>query len=356
MARDAKPSVTLRDVARAAGVSKSTASNVFNRPEVVREDARERVRAAAARLGYAGPDLHARLLVARRVNAIGVATTAPLSYFFDDPWARALLSEITAACDARSAGLALVSGRDEGRAAWNVQNALVDGFVLLCVEGAGEHLVRLTRRRGLPFVALSFDGDEGIPAISVDNRGGARAAAGHLLALGHRRFGVLGLGTSGTPRGLGTLDQALEELPGSTRDRLLGYRDALGAAGPEAGAMPFVHAADDEAALAHGLSALFTAAVPPTALLAMSDKVAMAAMDWLARRGLRVPADVSVVGFDGVPEGARATPALTTAAQPLPRIAARAVEAIIDGAMPEGRETLPVTLVERASTGPAPRA
>ena len=100
---------------------------------------------------------------------------------------------------------------------------------------------------------------------------------------------------------------------------------------------------------------LFAAAAPPTALLAMSDKAAVAAMDWLARRGLRVPADVSVVGFDGVPEGARASPALTTAAQPLPRIAARAVEAIIDGAMPEGRETFPVTVVERESTGPAPR-
>ena len=84
----------------------------------------------------------------------------------------------------------------------------------------------------------------------------------------------------------------------------------------------------------------------------MSDHVALMALDWLAAHGRRVPQDVSIVGFDGVPEAAESTPALTTIAQPMQRIAERAVEAIIDDAMPTERETIPVSLVVRDSTAP----
>ena len=92
MADDPKATVRLRDVAEAAGVSQGTASNAFSRPDLVSEALRERVRAAALRLGYRGPSVQGRLLRAKTVNAIGVATTLPLSYFFDDPWSRAVVS------------------------------------------------------------------------------------------------------------------------------------------------------------------------------------------------------------------------------------------------------------------------
>ena len=81
----------LVDVAERAGVSKATASNVFNRPEMVREEGRERVRAAAEAIGYAGPDPRGRMLSGGKVNAIGVATAEPLSYFFEDPFARLMI-------------------------------------------------------------------------------------------------------------------------------------------------------------------------------------------------------------------------------------------------------------------------
>jgi DNA-binding LacI/PurR family transcriptional regulator len=93
---------------------------------------------------------------------------------------------------------------------------------------------------------------------------------------------------------------------------------------------------------------------PPTALLAMSDRVALRAMAWLADQGLRVPDDVSVLGFDDIPEAATAQPPLSTVAQPYRRIAERAVAAILDGDMPQGAAVLPVDLVIRASTGPVP--
>lgn len=109
MARQAtaiKP-IRLADVAKAAGVSHGTASNVFSHPEIVREEVRERVKAAADALGYTGPDPKGRLLRAGKVNAIGVATAQPLSYFFDDPFARVVMSGISEICDATGAGLSL---------------------------------------------------------------------------------------------------------------------------------------------------------------------------------------------------------------------------------------------------------
>jgi DNA-binding LacI/PurR family transcriptional regulator len=92
----------------------------------------------------------------------------------------------------------------------------------------------------------------------------------------------------------------------------------------------------------------------PTAFLAMSDYVALAAMEWLGARGVAVPEEVSVGGFDGVPEAAKSQPPLTTVEQPYRQIAERSVAAILDGAMPAGREVVPLTLVVRGSSGPPP--
>ncbi|RUU09494.1 LacI family transcriptional regulator, partial [Mesorhizobium sp. M6A.T.Ca.TU.002.02.2.1] len=185
--------IRLADIAKAAGVSHGTASNVFSRPEIVREEVRERVKAAAEAMGYAGPDPKGRLLRAGKVNAIGVATTEPLSYFFDDPFARTMMAGISEACDATGAGIALVSAGNEEKLAWNIQSALVDGFILFCIEG-GPRLVELTRERKLPFVALELGSeDDTVSAIGVDNVAGARLAAQHLAELGHRRFAVLAL-------------------------------------------------------------------------------------------------------------------------------------------------------------------
>lgn len=169
-----KGTIKLADVAKAAGVSQGTASNVFSRPDVVRDEVREHVLETARQLGYPGPSLTGRLLRAGKVNAIGVAAVEPLAYFFDDPWARALLAAIAQVCDASGTGLALVSAKDRHRLDWNIKNALVDGFILLCVEG-GEQLVQLTHERQLPFIALALNGnDPSIRSISVDNVRGLR--------------------------------------------------------------------------------------------------------------------------------------------------------------------------------------
>ena len=345
--------IRLRDVAEAAGVSHGTASNVWSRPERVREELRERVLEAARVMGYGGPSPKGRLLRAGKANTIGIAAAEPLEYFFSDPWARRLLTEVARVCDARGAGLALVSVAGGGKVGWSIESALVDGFLLRCA--GRELIVEVAQKRGLPFVALSLDSDDpDVPAVDIDDHGGAYAAARHLLDLGHRRIAVLGIGLGDEARLV-----APEEVQAThfvnVRERARGYWAALVKAGISEAEVPVVAIRNDGANAGEALALLFADPhTAPTALLAMSDRLALAAVAWLTARGLRVAEDVSVVGFDGVPEAAVSVPPLTTMEQPYRQIAERAVSAILDDDLPDGREVLPLRLVVRESTGPAP--
>src|ERR1700738_2731452 len=167
--------VKLADVARAAGVSQGTASNVFSRPEIVRPEVRERVETCARSLGYGGPDPRGRLLRAGKVNAIGVVAMDNLAYFFNDPYNRAFMTGVAEVCDAHGAGVALVSAVDRAKAAWSINSAVVDGFIVQCIED-GDRLLEVTRRRKLPFVAVDIDPGPEASSIMVDDRAGARIA------------------------------------------------------------------------------------------------------------------------------------------------------------------------------------
>src|SRR5947209_5808531 len=171
--------VKLADVARAARVSQGTASNVFNRPGLVRPEVKERVEASARRLGYGGPDPKGRLLRGGKVNAIGIVMADDSAYFFRDPFARMFMSGIAEVCDERGAGVALVSSRRRKDAAWRIQTAVVDGFIVHCLR-VGDRLISLARKRHLPVVAIDLDGGNGMSSVVIDDRHGAYLAARHL--------------------------------------------------------------------------------------------------------------------------------------------------------------------------------
>ncbi|MBZ9808404.1 LacI family DNA-binding transcriptional regulator [Mesorhizobium sp. BR1-1-9] len=347
--------VRLADIAKAAGVSHGTASNVFSRPEIVREEVRERVRATAEAMGYAGPDPKGRLLRAGKVNAIGVATAEPLSYFFEDPFARVMMAGISQACDATGAGISLVSAANTEQLAWNIQSALVDGFIVFCIEG-GSRLVELARERKLPFVALDLDSEDGsVAAIGVDNIAGAGLAARHLTDLGHRRFTVLALPFADGRTGLISPEELRAAAYAGTRDRLTGYFRELSRVGIDTSKVPVYETANDAATTKAGLETIFASGEPPTAILAMSDRMALATLEWLSARGLNVPHDVSVIGFDGVPEAGLSEPPLTTVAQPIAEMGRLAVKAILESDGKVSRQLLPVELIVRASSAPPRR-
>jgi DNA-binding LacI/PurR family transcriptional regulator len=344
-------SARLIDVAERAGVSKATASNVFNRPHLVRDEVRARVLAEAKAIGYTGPDPKGRMLSAGKVNAIGVATAEPLSYFFEDPYARTMMVGISEACDASGIGISMVSATED-KLAWSIKSALVDGLILFCLEDT-ERLIAAARERRLPFVALDLgDTDQSVPAVGIDDVAGARLAAEHLAGLGHRRFAILAMEFSEQGAGPVSLEQVEAAGYATVRDRVDGYFAALAAAGIDTGRVPIYETTMDPATVDAALAAIFAAPEPPTALLAQSDRMAMQALEWLRDRGLSVPRDVSVVGFDGVPEAAFTDPPLTTVRQPIREIGRRAVEMIVEHATEVRREALPVDLIVRASTAP----
>lgn len=338
-------------------MSKGTASNVFNRPEIVREEVRERVLDVAKAIGYHGPDPIGRLLSAGRVNAIGVATLEPLSYFFSDPFARVLLSGIAETCDESGIGLSLVSAANHEDLTWNLRSAVVDGFILFCLDGA-DRLFELARERNLPAVALAFGNEETeISVVSIDNLAASRSAAQHLAGLGHRRFAILSLELSPGSHGEVT-DMARVETATyvTSAERIRGYLDGLAAHGIDSGSVTIHETLNDRETVDAAMEAAFASPLPPTAILAESDVAAFHAIAWLKRHGLSVPGDVSVVGFDDVPECETSNPPLTTIAQPIAEIGRRAVRAILDHDGAPVRTMLPTRLVIRGSTAPPPAA
>jgi DNA-binding LacI/PurR family transcriptional regulator len=299
----------LIDVAKAAGVSRSTASNVFNNPDVVRPGLRERVEAAARELGYLGPDPKGRLLRAGKFNAIAVMPPSDWGIVdsLRNPVFNLFLRGVGEACDAAGANLVIISETTGGE---GIRDALVDGFIF----GRVEHLreIESARLRRLPFAVVDFDPGPGVGAVRVDARAGGRAAAQHLLALGHRRFAIVSflrqraaarLHRAGAPRGPEAAGMPTDQ------EKYRGYADALAAAGIDIADVPMVQADPwDETAAAM----LLDAAPEATAILSMSVQQGLAMLEEARRRGIAVPRDLSVVAYNDIPDAVRSDPPLTT--------------------------------------------
>src|SRR3954454_11510632 len=198
MAARTSQTPTLAAVAEHLGVSRTTVSNAYNRPDQLSPTLRERVLSAARDLGYTGPDPVARSLRRGKAGSLGLVFDARLQYIFNDPAAVLFLSGVAAGCEEEGTGLALVPQLPEG-AAEVVRSALVDGYVMFCTPEDDERLDAV-RARGLPYVLGDFSPEFAGPRVNVDDRGCARAAVQHLVDLGHRRLGiVLPPGSLGAP-------------------------------------------------------------------------------------------------------------------------------------------------------------
>jgi DNA-binding LacI/PurR family transcriptional regulator len=354
-ARAANPS-TLADVAAHLGVSRTTVSNAYNRPDQLSPALRERVLAAARELGYTGPDPMARSLRRGRAGSLGFVFDQQLRYAFTDPAALLFLSGVATGCEEYGTGLALIPQLPEG-AAEVVRSALVDGYVMFCTT---EDDVRFeaVKARGLPYVLVDYSRMVDGPRVNIDDRGGARAAAQHLVDLGHRRFGIVLPYHDGAQ----TADRA-EELSDPDRpttrmrwrcfirhERILGWRDAIAGAGVDWSTVPIGSAQEsDEDTGYRAAATLLDRADRPTAICCLSDVLAFGVLRAAAERGIRVPQDLSVVGYDDIPDAK--TAALTTVYQAHAEKGEAAVRLLTEG----GDDVLlPTELVVRASSGPAP--
>jgi DNA-binding LacI/PurR family transcriptional regulator len=348
--------VTLATVAAELGVSRMTVSNAYNRPDQLSPELRQRVLATAKRLGYPGPNPLAATLSRGRVGALGLLFDDPLPFAFTDPAAVMFFAGIAKVCAERKVGLVLVPASAEGGSDTDLTRvALVDGFVAYCDLPDDERL-DVIEERGLPLVIVDGPPRKGVPHIGVDDRGAARDAAQHLIDLGHRRIGVVSLPFA--PDGYEGAADAERQAAARfhcNRERLHGYCEAVEAAGLDWADMAIEERAPHgRAAGRRAAGALLDRARRPTALLAMSDELAIGALRAAEDRGIAVPGELSIVGFDDTPAASEVRPALTTVHQPHEDKGAAAARQLLE---PEGAErnlTLPTELVVRASSGPAP--
>ncbi len=347
--RTARP--RLLDVARAAGVSRSTVSYAFTQPGRVSPALRARVLAAAAELGYAGPDPVAATLRRGRAGAIGVLFTEALAYAFADPGAVLFLRGVAVAGERADVALTLLPvppGADAALTA--VRGSVIDGALVYSLPEEHPAVLALAARR-IPLVRVDMAPAAGAAVVRIDDEGGARAVAEHVLARGHRRVGLLAdrLSADGH-RGLADPARRRAATFPVARWRLAGYTAALRAGGLEPDAAPlFDCAGNDPADGRAGTHALLATEPPPTAIVAMTDQLARGALLAAADRGLRVPVDLAVCGFDDLPEAALAEPPLTTVHQDHAGKGETAARLLLEGTG-DDELVLPTRLVVRAST------
>jgi DNA-binding LacI/PurR family transcriptional regulator len=342
---------TLRDVARAAGVSIGTASNAFNHPERLAPARRDRVLEHARALGYAGPDPAGRRLRTGRAGALGLVFTDRLTLAFEDPAATCFLGGVAGAIEPAGLGLLVVPvGTDREAAAEIARQAAVDGFIVYSVP-TGDPRLRVALERGLPTVTVDQPRDTPTPFVGIDDRAAARTAARHLRDLGHERIGVLAFASS--PADAPELRFEL------TAERLKGYRQGLGPAWDPG--LVRVCLPSSAAEAGRVATDLLGADDRPTAILAMSDELAVGAMGAAREGAIDVPTDLSIVGFDDSSTARLAVPALTSVFQPLGRKGEEAAQLLIpslqgDGRKPRRRRViLPTELIIRGSTAPPRR-
>jgi DNA-binding LacI/PurR family transcriptional regulator len=317
---------TLEEVAAVAGVSKSTVSRVINGSPAVSPAARDQVHEAIARTGYR-PNRAARSLVTRRTGSIGLIVSEPEGRVFSDPFFASMVRGVTDIVRERDIQLVLVLARDE-RAHEQVLDYLRGGHLdgaLLISSHARDPLPRMLIDEGLP-AALSARPltPTAISYVDVDSVAGGRLAVGRLLGRGCRRIGTIA----------GPQDMS------AGQDRLIGFRQAMAGAGLPVDEDLIGYGNFTTSSGAQAMEELLAQADPPDGLFVASDLMALGAMTVLAERGLRVPQDVAVVGFDNSVAAVEARPPLTTVAQPVEEMARALTLALLDRiADPDGPVT-----------------
>lgn len=350
--------VTLQTIADRLGVSRMTVSNAFSRPDQLSSQLRERILATADELGYAGPDPAARALARGSTGAVGVLLTDQLHEAFTDDVAMTFLAAIVDELAPTGLALTLLTAAEHHGPTIPARDVAIDGALVYSCLPQSQARDWLLKRH-LPLVYVDQDPAPGITSVNVDDRGGARAAAQHLIDLGHQRIGLLTATSKGQVGEL--LDPLAHAHSHPQRQRLLGWFDALDAAGlTPTGVAQLEHHTED--AVAEVADLLLDRPDPPTAVLCFSDVLALGLMQHASRRGLHVPGDLSVVGFDDSPLSRLSQPTITTVRQDVTakgREAAGALVAAIAaaraGTKPRARRiNLPAELIVRDSTA-APR-
>lgn len=334
--------VTISDVAKAAGVSRTAVSFAFNNPGQLGPETAERILVAAVELGYS-PDPIARALLARHTNVIGILVPFSISASFANPFISSFMQGVGGICDQHGLSALIVSPLD-GSLEEATKRAPVDGYIVLGLNEDHEEVAPL-RRRGVSLVVVDGDANT-VASVNADDEGGAYTAAIHLLEKGHRDILIITF-QAPTPIHQGDV------FYGVGGRRLRGYRRAFAGYNLELHYGQMVQSLTSIEGGAAALSVAWSKGLRPTAVLALSDAMAIGAVTEANRLGLDVPSDLEVIGFDDVPLAALVRPALSTVHQPIVEkgeIAARLLVSSLGGSSIPEQIQLPTRLVLRSST------
>jgi DNA-binding LacI/PurR family transcriptional regulator len=345
--------MTVKTLAAAVGVSPATISNAYNRPDQLSAELRERILATAKELGYPGPDAAGRTLRMGRAEAVGVLLSERLSYAFSDPFAVEFLTGLSEVVEEHGVSIVLMplSARTDGsppnadgRELTAVRNANIDALAILSLP-TDHPAAMLARARGIRLVTTDISGDPESSWVAIDDFAAGAMVGEHLAGLGHSDVAVLV--ETNQPAGspgrrlaedqLGFLDYAA---------RVAGLGRAI------AGQVMIISGGHNSIESgATSTSWLLDHDEAPTAIVGLSDVLALGALQALASRGLSVPAEVSVCGFDDVPAAQAAN--LTTVHQPIREKGQHVGRLLLDPESQPRQVLLPINLVTRASTGQA---
>jgi DNA-binding LacI/PurR family transcriptional regulator len=347
--------MTVKTLAAALGVSPATVSNAYNRPDQLSPQLRQRILAKAEELGYTGPDAAGRTLRMGRADAVGVLLSERLSYAFSDPFAIEFLTGLSEIVEERGISIVLMplSRRAVGsslaeldeRDLTAVRHANIDALTILSIP-ADHPAAILARARGIRLVTTTASNDPESSWVAIDDFAAGVMVGEHLAGLGHNNIAVLAEtnAPAGSPgrrldaTGLTLLDYAA---------RVAGLRKSIpGQVMIVSGGHNSIESGNSAAAWLVDREQL------PTAVVGLSDVLAIGALQVLADRGLSIPADVSVCGFDDIPAAKSAD--LTTIHQPIRQKGQHVGRLLIDPQSNPRQVLLSISLVARSSTGPAP--
>lgn len=335
----AETKLTIRQIAKLAGVSRSTVSRVINSHPNVSPETREQVLQVVAETGF-HPDPIARSLSSRRAQIIGLVIPLAIQSLFEDPFFPRLIQGISQGCDRHDYTLSLFllhTPEEEAKLYSRIsRRRFLDGVIVTATRGEDPLIPQLLANR-VPFVLHGRHEDPRVSFVDVDNAAGAYAAVTHLVRLGRRRIALI-TGPSGSL---------------AAEDRKRGYLNALQERRVSVDESLIIHGDFTETSSYEAMQRLLPQ--DPDAVFVASDSMALGALRALRDVGKRVPDEVAVVGFDDMPQAATADPPLTTIRQPIQRAGVLAVEMLTDilenGAEPPRRIILPTELVIRASCG-----
>jgi LacI family transcriptional regulator len=341
MAKNRPSKITIVDVAEKAGVSFGTVSRVINNDVHVKQETRERVIGVMQKLGYTA-NRQARSLAGGRSNTIGVLVPDLGTGYIGE-----IIRGIDAELSLTDLDLILYTthrtASKEANYVANLARGMVDGLLLVLPRSPIDYIGTLASRT-FPFVLIDHQGiGRDCPAVGATNWQGAYHATEYLIHLGHSRIGFI----------TGSMDL------GCAADRQEGYRSALRTAHLDVDEELIYEGTFFQPDGYSGASELLNLADPPTAIFASNDVMALGVMDAVRNRGFRVPDDVSVIGFDDIPQAAMVRPALTTVNQPLEKMGRVATQMLMELTQKkektntvENRIELPTELVIRDSCQP----